>query len=701
MGGFLNRLICRSKSDSTPDVNDELGRAESYEVARADRLVRYTEDHEARWFWETDADGRITYLSTKVACRLEEFRVVTIGALLADVFKFDGDGLDHARSLGFNLISRIAFTGYRVRGVKGLSDSWWSISGRPLFDSAGGFHGFVGSGTDLTEIRNHEAEIKRLALSDSLTGLANRQRMLVALEQMLCQGPRASQPVALMFLDLDMFKIINDTLGHQTGDELLKQVAQRIVRVVGETGLVGRIGGDEFEVLVPRQIERGLLGALASKIIEAVAQPYSINNHSIRIGCSIGLAISPEHGDDVETLIRNADLALYAAKADGRGVHRFFEEQFLERAKRRKQLEDDLRLALPAGQFYLVYQLVVSTQTEKIVGIEALLRWDHPTEGNISPVEFIPVAEESGLIEKIGEWVLRTAAKDVALLPESVRVAVNVSPTQFTNPALTTTVISAIAEAQIAPDRLELEITESVFLGDEAASAKMFKALKGVGIRLALDDFGTGYSSLGYLKSAPFDKIKIDQSFVRGAITPGSRNAAIIQAIVTLAKTLGMETTAEGVETRDESYFIRDLGCCHVQGFVYGRPLSIIDVVSKFEENQGKATVVINKLFRNRRTNILRSAILKFNDQNKKVRIRNVSTTGAMIENVDFPTESFGVDVLIELLEGELSPATIRWSKDGQAGLEFGEPLNTAGLEKIAPDVRDKRSQGETRVNGL
>ncbi|RYG63360.1 bifunctional diguanylate cyclase/phosphodiesterase, partial [bacterium] len=341
---------------------------------------------------------------------------------------------------------------------------------------------------------------------------------------------------------------------------------QRLTRVVGAEGLVGRLGGDEFQVLLPDLDHRDTLSTLACELIASLSQPYFVGGASVTIGCSIGIAIAPDHGGDSETLVRNADLALYAAKADGRGVHRFYSDDMLAGAKKRQQLEDDLRHALATGGFHLAYQPVVGTADERIVGFEALVRWDHPTRGPVSPADFIPVAEECGLIEALGEWVLRTACIEAAAWPREVRVAVNVSPIQFANPRLPSLVTSALARAGLPAHRLELEITEGVFLDESSSSDAMFAALKGLGVRLALDDFGTGYSSLGYLRTAPFDKIKIDQSFVRGAAQPGNRNAAIIRAIVTLADTLGMDTTAEGVEIQDEIRLVRELGCSHIQG---------------------------------------------------------------------------------------------------------------------------------------
>jgi diguanylate cyclase (GGDEF)-like protein len=666
------------------DLSAERHEAEA-EGRRASRLVAEFEAQGNGWFWQTDRGGAITYLSAKVAAELTAMGKPPLGERLVDVLRVDSGLSDTERTLLFHFSSRTSFSDYSVRvATEQPTDRWWSISGRPIVDELGRFQGFIGSGSDLTEKRRAEAEITRLALFDSLTGLANRQRMKLSLDQTLAPKTGGAGVTGLFLLDLDRFKAVNDTLGHQAGDNLLKQVAVRLQRAVGDAGLVGRLGGDEFQVVLPGEGNRETLGHIARSIITSLSQPYFIEGSSVSIGTSVGISIAPDHGGDAETLIRNADLALYAAKADGRGVHRFYREELLAGAQNRKRLEDDLRHALAHDQFHLAYQPVVATESERIVGYEALLRWDHPSRGAISPADFVPVAEECGLIEQIGEWVLRTAVREAASWPPHVRVAVNVSPIQFANPNLPALVTSAIAAAGIAPQRLELEITEGVFLNDSAQAEAMFKSLKGLGVRLALDDFGTGYSSLGYLKKAPFDKIKIDQSFVRGAIEPGSRNAAIIKAIVTLADTLYMETTAEGVEQQDEIALIRQLGCSHIQGFVYGRAARAEQVAEQLATGGGKATAIGYKVSRSARTTLLRSARMEIGPDAGEVRLRNISATGAMIDGVDLPEGLVGVDCLIELLEDELFTATIRWSDDGRAGLEFAESFN---LERLNGSV--------------
>ncbi|RZF64355.1 EAL domain-containing protein [Sphingomonas populi] len=654
----------------------------------AARLVREFEEQGTGWFWQTDSEGHVTYLSAKVAAELDTADTPAIGAPIRSLFRVDTNATETERTIAFHLASRTAFSNYSVRpAVAGKLERWWSMSGRPVSDADGTFQGFIGNGSDLTERRRAEAEIARLASFDSLTGLANRQRMRQWLDQTLSQA-LGGRGTALFLLDLDRFKAVNDTLGHQTGDALLKQVAQRLVRAIGDSGLVGRLGGDEFEVVLPGITDRDALSGIARTVIESLSQPYSIDGSAITIGCSIGIAIAPEDGADAETMVRNADLALYGAKGDGRGIHRFFKPAMLDGARSRKQIEDDLRQALTSNQFHVAYQPVVSTASERIVGYEALVRWEHPTRGAISPAEFVPVAEDCGLIEAIGEWVLRTACIEAATWPGDVRVAVNVSPIQFANPALPTIVTSALARAGIAAGRLELEITEGVFLDETTASEQMFKTLKAIGVRLALDDFGTGYSSLGYLRKAPFDKIKIDQGFVRGAAIAGNRNAAIIRAIVTLAEALDMETTAEGVETHDEIALIRELGCSHIQGWVYGKAVRAAEVRTHLAAQGGQALASGHRKSRPVRHAMIRTARIRAGAATGEIRIRNMSPSGAMIDGIDIDGDAVGMDVMIELIEDEMFPAKLRWATDGRAGVEFDSAFNMERLGQAAQPAR-------------
>jgi predicted signal transduction protein with EAL and GGDEF domain len=456
------------------------------------------------------------------------------------------------------------------------------------------------------------------------------------------------------------------------GDALLRQVAQRLERVVGQAGRVGRLGGDEFQVIVPNRAERSMLAQMADSIVHSLSQPYSVDGQSIVIGASVGVAVSPDDGTDSGDLIRNADLALYAAKDAGRGRHHFYAQDLHAAAHARAEVEKELRNAIVQGDLQLFYQPVVATASEQIAGFEALLRWKHPVHGWISPDKFVGVAEDSGLIAQIGEWALRTACRDLAKWPEDVRCAVNVSPLQFANKELPTIVTNAIAQAGIHPSRLELEITESVFLNDDEGTDAMFAALKRIGVRLALDDFGTGYSSLGYLKKAPFDKIKIDQSFVRGATQPNSRNGAIIASITSLAHALGMDTTAEGVETLDELDLVRMHGCSHVQGFIYERPLEAAAATERLKT--GLAAIAKGpRSARAPRHTMLRKVQLDHQGQFYNGTIRNISTTGALVEGLwNVPV---GTAFKIQLSEGQVVAATARWSSQDRLGLEFAVPL--------------------------
>ncbi len=647
------------------------------ERRRAERLLAEYEQSGLGWFWETDRRGSLTYVSPTVGKVLGRSVEILLGKPFTDLFVLGAAAAEAERTLQFQLSARSSFNDLAVRAaVQDEDERWWSVSGRPIHDSFGNFVGFRGSGADLTEKKRAQESETRLAHYDSLTSLANRFQMSQTLEQILNALREEQRACAIFLLDLDRFKQVNDTMGHPAGDALLMQVAQRLERTVGKIGRVGRLGGDEFKVVLPGHHRREELADLARQIIENLSQPYSIEGASVVIGVSIGIALAPDDGVTSEALIRNADLALYAAKDAGRGRHHFYAADLHADAEERRQLEHDLREALQQGGLELYYQPVVNTATEKISGFEALLRWNHPVHGFLSPAKFVPIAEEAGLIASIGEWALRTACMDLARWPEEVRVAVNVSPLQFANPALPAIVTSALAAAQIDPVRLELEITESVFLNDDSGTDAMFAALKRVGVRLALDDFGTGFSSLGYLKKAPFDKIKIDQSFVRGATMKGSRNGAIIAAIVSLAEALGMETTAEGVETLDELELVRVLGCSHIQGYIYEKPLSLAAATERLE-NGLRAIAQGPRSARASRQTTLRKAILEHGDQQYTGTIRNISSSGAMIEGLwSVPS---GTVFSIRIAGGRPIKGTTRWSEEGRMGVEFAQRIRHIG----------------------
>ncbi|MFM9934933.1 MAG: EAL domain-containing protein [Novosphingobium sp.] len=660
---------------------------------RAQEILADYEETGQGWFWETDRRGLLTYLSSPVAETLGRNVAALLGRPFAELFNLaekagekSGEG---ERTLAFHLSARSSFSELAVRAAVMDEERWWSVTGRPTYDAFNNFQGFRGSGTDLTEKRRSHEHASRLAHFDSLTGLSNRFQMSQTLEKILTAPQAQNRNCAVFLLDLDRFKQVNDTLGHPAGDALLKQVSQRLERVVGTVGRVGRLGGDEFQVILASKIGREQLAHLAERIIEQLSQAYSIEGSRVIIGASLGIAIAPDDGVTSEALIRNADLALYAAKDGGRGRYHFYAADLHSDAEERRQLEEDLRDAITQGDLELYYQPVVQTATERITGFEALLRWNHPKHGFISPAKFVPIAEDAGLIVTIGEWALRTACQDMAEWPVDVRVAVNVSPLQFANPALPAQVTSALAQAGVDADRLELEITESVFLNDDTGTEAMFRALKGIGVRLALDDFGTGYSSLGYLKRAPFDKIKIDQSFVRGATQQGSRNGAIIASIVSLAEALGMETTAEGVETLDELDLVRMLGCSHVQGYIYERPLSCESTASRL----ATGLIAIARGPRSARASrqaMLRRVVLDHGGHSYNGTVRNMSLTGALIEGLwNVPP---GTIFRIQLSDGHSVTATCRWASDDRQGVEFSQPLRLDEDGRIAA-VAIKASQ--------
>jgi len=652
---------------------------------RALRLLNDYEESGHGWFWETDRTGAITYISDTLARSMKLSRQDIIGRHLTDLVRVDSINAGEGdRTLGFHLSAGSPFQDIAVRAaVRGGDERWWAVSGRPIVNEYGHFQGFRGSGSDLTEMKRSQAEVARLAEFDSLTGLANRAQMLQVLEQSVIRPKGRVGQCALFLLDLDRFKNVNDTMGHPAGDALLREVAVRLRRVVGERGMVGRLGGDEFKVVLPGTVERPTLGLLADAIIASLSQPYLIEGAQVVIGASIGIAVCPDDGSSSDALIRNADLALYAAKAQGRGAHRFYSSDMLAEAHDRRQLEEDLRSALAEGALTLVYQPVVGASNERVVGFEALLRWNHPVRGAISPTLFVPIAEDAGLIGALGEWVMRTACQTAAGWPDGIRVAVNVSPLQFANPALPGIVMNALAASGLAPQRLELEITESAFIHEGEATDHMFTQLKAIGVRLALDDFGTGYSSLGYLKKAPFDKIKIDQSFVRGAAQKGSRNAAIVRSIVNLADALGMDTTAEGVETHDELELVRALGCSHIQGFIYGKGVPAEEVQDRFNLVGTEAKPEGFRSSRPSRMSMLRSVAIRHGDQHYVGRIRNISSGGAMIEGLwNVPP---GTGFAVTLAEGLTVEAVTRWSVDDRVGVQFAKAIDVRSIRSTPP----------------
>ena len=426
---------------------------------------------------------------------------------------------------------------------------------------------------DQRERLRTEAKMRTLAFNDTLTGLPNRTRFFDLLAVHTASRRERDQPFAVLMLDLDRFKLVNDTLGHAAGDMVLGMVADRLTATLREDDMVARLGGDEFAILQLATGGSEAAYALAARIIDAIgARPFLLDGQSIHIGTSIGIALAPADGEDPAVLMRNADLALYAAKSDGKGVFRRYDVSLNDQAKDRRALEEDLRRALLEEQFEVHYQPLVDARTGRITSAEALVRWNHPTRGMVSPGDFIGVAEETGLILPLGDWVLRTACKEAVTWPHDMCVAVNLSPAQFRERSLVDNVAAALASAGLAPERLELEITEGMLLTDEKGTIDTLTKLRASGVRISMDDFGTGYSSLSYLRKFPFDKIKIDQSFVR-QIPEDTESAAIVRAIITMGSCLGMSTTVEGVETAEQFDFSVAEGCDTIQGYHISHPL--------------------------------------------------------------------------------------------------------------------------------
>jgi diguanylate cyclase (GGDEF)-like protein len=440
------------------------------------------------------------------------------------------------------------------------------VSQRPMQDG-----GWVAVHEDITERRRAEAKIAHLARHDMLTNLPNRVLFREHLENAFTRI-RLDRGFAVHCLDLDHFKTVNDTLGHPVGDKLLKAVAGRLAQAVTAADFVARIGGDEFAVVQAGVTRAEQCSEVATRIVDLVSQPYEIDGRHIVIGTSIGIAIAPNDGDNPDLLLKNADMALYLAKGDGRGTHRFFEREMDKRLQARHVLELDLRRAIANGEFEVHYQPIHNLQTGRVSGFEALVRWNHPERGMISPAQFIPLAEETGLILPLGEWVLRTACAQAAGWPQPVGVAVNLSAMQFKGRNLVQLTLNALASSKLAANRLELEITESVLLQDEANTLALLHQLRDVGVQISMDDFGTGYSSLAYLRNFPFDKIKIDRSFV-GDMLVRKDCRAIVCAVVGLARSLGVATIIEGIETREQLDAARADGCDEGQGFLFSKAM--------------------------------------------------------------------------------------------------------------------------------
>jgi diguanylate cyclase (GGDEF)-like protein len=458
-----------------------------------------------------------------------------------------------------------------------------SILHRPMKNG-----GWVSTHEDITEQRRNESRIRYLAAHDVLTNLANRMQFEERIRH--AEGRiGGGENIGILFVDLDRFKIVNDTLGHAVGDEVLKATGQRLTKCCRDSDIVARLGGDEFAILYGPLHEPEDAALLAGRIVNAMAEPFEIGDHRVMIGASVGVAVAPVDGRDAETLMKKADLALYRAKSEGRNTYHFYEEGMDAALQIRRQIEIDLRLGLARGEFSLAFQPLINLEKNRICACEALLRWNHPVRGAVPPAEFIPIAEQTGLIVQIGDWVLRQACSTATGWPDHIGVAVNLSPVQFKNLGLIREVAAALASSGLRPGRLELEITESVLLIDGKSALHTLHDLRDMGVKIAMDDFGTGHSSLSYLRSFPFDKIKIDRAFVRDL--PASESSlAIVKAVIGLGSSFGMAISAEGIETMAQLEMIRQQGCIEAQGFLFSRPLpagAVTELIARMEPATG------------------------------------------------------------------------------------------------------------------
>ena len=558
-------------------------------------LLREFEETSADWLWQTDKSRRLVHISPRLAYALGVAAEALEGVPLLQALSGDawqsGQFPQSLHDMAERMKRRESFSNLVIPVTIDGKQRWWELSASPRLDETGKFLGFRGVGSDITEQRATAEQIARMARFDNLTGLPNRLSLNEDLARALDQAQSAKSRCAMLMIDLDRFKAVNDTLGHPVGDKLLAQVAGRFKNLMEQDMTCGRLGGDEFAVVIHNLSSPAVAETLGERIIAEISRPYVVDNHQLFVGASVGYAIGPRDGSTVETLTRNADLALYKSKDKGGNIVAAYVASLHAQAEERRVMEQELRGALERGEFELYFQPVVTAADGILNGFEALIRWHSEKLGDVSPGRFIPLAEDSRLISPIGEWVLRSACAEAMRWPSNLKVAINVSAEQLTDPAFASVVVSALAQSGLPPQRLEIEVTESVFLRDGGGPAQLLDQLLALGIRLSLDDFGTGYSSLGYLRKTQFSTIKVDRSFVAGAAKGSIESIAIIRAVVALADSLGMSTTAEGAETEVEVQTLRTLGCSNIQGYYYGRPMPAHDVLSLFHQPRDSAAV--------------------------------------------------------------------------------------------------------------
>jgi len=626
------------------------------------------------WFWASDASGNLTYLSRALAERVGVDLGDTLGQPVASLFD-PADREGAGKSLALMLAAHKAFSGLAVRSTRSAAGGGpvLRLAGRPIFASDGSFTGFRGTGADITDEFLREVETERLAKYDSLTGLSNRHRMAHQIDAMLTAFKAARRNCAVMMLDLDRFKQVNDTLGHAAGDELLRQVAERLRRAIDRECEIGRLGGDEFQVLLPDIDDRGELGDLALRIITMLRQPYSLDQGRCVIGASLGIAIAPHDGVTQDEIVRAADLALYAAKNSGRGQYRFFSGELENETIFRRRLEENLGAAVAGGELFLRFEPIIELASGFVRTLEAHVCWRHPQRGDIEEEEFAEILEGSSHIGDVGLWAIVHACRAASGWPESVRVAVNVPVALFLLPEFVDEVAQALHQTGLDAGRLVLEVNEAVFLSEEALVDRALGGLARLGVRLTLDDFGSGYSSLAYLRRAPFHAIKIDPKLICAAEHESSHDNALVRAIVALAGALDMDTLAGGVETAQLRIALEKAGVRFVQGPIYCEPVDTAALSDALAAGEWRIEPCATRKYRARRRTVFRKIHVIHDDHSYEVTLRNLSRSGALIQGLmDVPK---GTQFVVDLGGGQLAVATVIRTGGDTQGLEFEQPL--------------------------
>ncbi len=674
-GLLSSASVSGARARHKSEVRDAEGATTSAAVLSGSDKLAMLDDLEQSglsWFWATDANGQLTYLSPAIADRLQIPLDELLGKGMATLFS---PASNEARSkpLSLALNTHKAFSNLTVQAKHRPDKAVLRLAGQPVFDDARRFAGFRGTGTDITDDHQREQETERLARFDSLTGLNNRHQMAHLIDTTLAAFKVASRSCAIMMLDLDRFKQVNDTLGHAAGDELLKQVSARLDRAVTRECEIGRLGGDEFQVMLPDMDDRGELGEIALRIITMLKQPYSLDEGRCVIGASIGIAIAPHDGVDRAEVVRSADLALYAAKNGGRGQHRFYTTDLEMESIFRRRLGENLGTALQEEQLALRFEPIIDAQTQIVSALETHICWDHPDRGLIDEEEFATILEGSSQVVDVAKWSIATACAHAVQWPESVRIAVNVPDALFDAEDFVSEVAQALQTSGLAPERLELEISEAVFFGDAEQVDRTLGALFKIGVRMTLDEFGSGYSSLAYLRRAPFDTIKIDEKLIREAAAAGGRDLDLIKAIVALAGALQMNTIANGIDTPELLGAISACGVGFVQGAIFSEPVDRETVEAELGNATWTLAPCANRTKRARRRTVFRKIQVIHDDHSYEVTLRNLSRSGALIQGLsEVPLKT---QFVVDLSGGQLAVATVIRSNGDTQGLEFEQEL--------------------------